>query len=346
ELAQPADGRDEQRDRAGQPDRRPDFESRHGAKRRCQGAPVFPQVRPRDHIVPVRLRDLHSSADRAALERLCRAALAPAWPLLPDGLDLVRVGLVAEQDGYVVGAVAIDLAGSILLLLVDPNWQRRRIGTTLLEFATSRLRAAGVRRAHLGSGGQGYIWPGVPADLPAAVRFFESRGWMWDHRVSDLAADLRGYVAPDRVRERLAAAGVRLAVVEPGDLAEALAFERRHFPEWLRFFEEGRESVLLARDAHGELVGSLLFTGPGRCSVFWPMLGDDMATIGCVGVAEPARRAGIGARSLEARYERADKRVRPLSGLRERCVRSRQAPQRQPEDAERGEKQRVSLAPA
>ena len=146
----------------------------------------------------MRLRDLHPSADGAALERRCRAALAPAWPLLPDGLDLVRVRLVAEQDGYV---------------------------TTLLEWATSRLRAAGVRRAHLGSGGQGYIWPGVPADLPAAVRFFESRGWMWDHRVSDLAADLCGCVAPEGVHERLAAAGARLAVVEPYDLAEALAFE-------------------------------------------------------------------------------------------------------------------------
>jgi GNAT superfamily N-acetyltransferase len=203
--------------------------------------------------------------------------------------------VVAEHDGAVVGAVAVDLAGSILLLLVDPSWQRRRIGTVLLELAAGRLRAVGVSRAHLGSGGQGYIWPGVPADLPTAVPFFERRGWMWDHRVSDLAADLRDYVAPDGVRERVAAAGVRLAVAEPGDLTEALAFERRHFPQWLRFFEEGRESVLLARDARGELVGSLLFTGPGRCSVFWPMLGDDMATIGCVGVAEPARGAGIGA---------------------------------------------------
>jgi len=135
---------------------------------------------------------------------------------------------VAEQDGYVVGAVAIDLAGSIPLLVVQPNWQRRRIGTTLLELATSQLWAAGVRQAHLGSGGQGYIWPGVPANVPAAARFFESRGWMWDHRVSDLTADLRGYVAPDGVHERLAAAGVRLAVVEPGNLAEAPAFERRH----------------------------------------------------------------------------------------------------------------------
>ena len=240
------------------------------------------------------VRDLDPSADRAALERLCRAALAPAWPLPPDGLDLVCAGLVAEQDGDVAGAVAIDLAGSILLLLVDPNRQRRGVGTTLLESATSRLRAAGVRRVHLGSGGRSYIWPGVPADLPAAVRFFESRAWSWDHRVADLTADLRGYVAPEGVHQRLAAAGVTLAVAGPGDRAAALAFERRNFPQWFRFFEEGGESVMLARDARGEVAGSLLFTGPGRCSVFWPMLGDDMATIGCVGVAEPARGVGIG----------------------------------------------------
>jgi GNAT superfamily N-acetyltransferase len=201
---------------------------------------------------------------------------------------------VAEQNGYIAGAVAIELTGSILLLFVDPNLRRRGIGTALLESATGKLRAAGVRSVHLGSGGRSYIWPGVPADLPAAVRFFESRGWTCDHQVTDLTADLRGYVAPGGVRERPEAAGVRLASAGPGDLAEALAFERRHFPDWLRFFEESGESILLARDARGELVGSLLFMGPGRCSVFWPMLGDDMATIGCIGVAEPARRAGIG----------------------------------------------------
>jgi beta-N-acetylhexosaminidase len=243
----------------------------------------------------VHLRELRPSTDRVALERLWQAALAPAWPLLPEGLDLVRAGLVAERDGEVVGAVAIDPAGSIVLLMVDPAWQRRSIGTTLLESAIGRLREAGVPRVHLGSGGRAYVWPGVPADLAGAVRFFERHGWKWDYRATDLTADLRGYVAPDHLFERPAAAGVRLAVAQGGDLAEALAFERSHFPQWLRFFEEGRESILLARDARGAPVGSLLFSGPGRGSVFWPMLGGDMATIGCVGVAEAARRAGIGA---------------------------------------------------
>lgn len=240
------------------------------------------------------LRDLDPAADRTALERLWCAALASDWPLLPDGLDMVRAGLVAEQNGDVVGAAAVDPAGSILLLLVDPIWQRRGVGTALLESATAMLRALGGCSVHLGSGGRSYIWPGVPADLPAAVGFFESRGWTWDHQVTDLTTDLRRYVAPNAVRGRAAVSGVSIAVAGHGDRADALAFEQRHFPEWLHFFEESGESILLARDACGEVVGSLLFTGPGRCSVFWPMLGDDMATIGCVGVAEQARRAGIG----------------------------------------------------
>jgi len=52
---------------------------------------------------------------------------------------------------YGLAIMAIDLAGSILLLLVDPKRQRRRLGTTPLELATSRLQAAGVRRAHQGA---------------------------------------------------------------------------------------------------------------------------------------------------------------------------------------------------
>jgi len=40
-------------------------------------------------------------------------------------------------------------------------------------------------------------------------------------------------------------------------------------------------------------VGSLLFSGPGQCSILWPMLGSDMARIGCVGVAERAAGSGI-----------------------------------------------------
>ena len=93
----------------------------------------------------MRIRALDPLADRSALERLWHAGLAPDWHLLADGLHMARAGLVAEHEGDVVGAVAIDPAGSILLVLVDPGWRRRGVGTELLESATDRLRALGCR---------------------------------------------------------------------------------------------------------------------------------------------------------------------------------------------------------
>jgi len=73
----------------------------------------------------VRLRDLDAAADRAALERLWRVALAPGWPVLPDGLDLVSEGLVAERDGQFADVV-MERLGSRLARAPgmgrDPGW--------------------------------------------------------------------------------------------------------------------------------------------------------------------------------------------------------------------------------
>jgi ribosomal protein S18 acetylase RimI-like enzyme len=101
----------------------------------------------------VTMRALDPVGDRAVLERLWRAALGPPWPLLPGGLDVVRAGLVAEQGGRALGAVGTDPAGSAPLLLIDPAYQRRRLGTRLLDAAFRQLGAAGVRAVRLGSGG-------------------------------------------------------------------------------------------------------------------------------------------------------------------------------------------------
>jgi GNAT superfamily N-acetyltransferase len=150
----------------------------------------------------VRLRALDPGRDLPLLERLWEAALGSVWPLLPGALDIVRDGVVAEAGGggnpadAGLGVIAIDPAGSIPLLLVDPPSQRQGIGTRLLEAGMARLAELGAATVGLGSGGDDYIWPGVPDDLPGAVRFFEARGWGFDDTVIDLVADLRGYEAP------------------------------------------------------------------------------------------------------------------------------------------------------
>jgi beta-N-acetylhexosaminidase len=242
----------------------------------------------------LRLRALDPERDRALLERLWAAALGPVWPLLPGALELLQDGLVAERAEHGVGVVALDPAGSIALLLVDPADQRRGVGARLLQAGMTRLGELGVTTVGLGGGGDNYIWPGVPDDLPGAVGFFEARGWRFDHTVIDLVADLHGYRAPAGVEERAGRAGVSIEVMAEPERAEVLAFEAAAFPDWVSWFERLDSSVLVARDGAGAVVGTLLFGGPPGATIYEPLLGPEAGTIGCVGVAPPAQGAGVG----------------------------------------------------
>jgi beta-N-acetylhexosaminidase len=240
------------------------------------------------------LRRLDPAGDRAALESLWRAALHPAWPFLPAGLGCVKDGLVAEDGDRVVGAVGLDPRGSLPLLMVDPSHQRRGLGTALHDAALARLRALGTRRVKLGSGGEDYIWPGVPDDLPAAAGFFAARGWQWIEQVTDLVCDLDGYRTPEGVHERARRVGVRFEAAGEAELPEVLDFEAATFPNWLRWYQRRREGVLVARAAAGQVVGALIYEGPDPRQLFAPMLGPLTGTIGCVGVAPATQGKGIG----------------------------------------------------
>jgi GNAT superfamily N-acetyltransferase len=108
-----------------------------------------------------RMRPFAPVADRGWAEELWAAALSPAWPPLPAGIAMLRDGLVAEVGADPVGLVAVDMAGSIPLILVHPAHQRRGIGTGLLAAALDKLRAGGTTEVTAAaSGGDDYIWPG------------------------------------------------------------------------------------------------------------------------------------------------------------------------------------------
>jgi ribosomal protein S18 acetylase RimI-like enzyme len=66
--------------------------------------------------------------------------------------------LVAEADGKVVGFVAYELqkkdkTGEIILLAVHPEYQNIGIGTELNLVALQRMKAAGMKLAVVGTGG-------------------------------------------------------------------------------------------------------------------------------------------------------------------------------------------------
>lgn len=242
-----------------------------------------------------RIRPFAAAADRQFAEGLWRAAMPRSWPPLPAGILLPGEGLVAEAGTGPVGLVAADRAGSVPLILVDPAFQRRGIGTGLLAAALEQLHAAGASTVTAASGGGAYIWPGVPRDLPAAVRFFAARGWRHTHDTLDLVTDLARYRPPPGADERAASAGVTITRPSRAEVASVLAFGAAIFPSWARWFSAARpQDILAARDGAGNIAGTLLFQGPGADTVFAPMLGPAAGTIGCVGVAPHLQGHGIG----------------------------------------------------
>jgi GNAT superfamily N-acetyltransferase len=262
---------------------------------------------------PLEIRAFRRSTDLAGVAELWAGALAPEWPVLADGLELLRSGYVAERDGRCIGMVGVAVddmpppggggtaggegdgtpTSSLRFLAVAPDERRRGIATRLVEHALGDLRRRGVRQVAAGSGAGPYIWPGVPLDRPDAVRFFAAIGWDESHVSTDLTAELQA----DDLDEELARfgppGGVSLALAAPDQRPRILEFEDAHFPQWSRSFREPGNDVLVATEA-GEIVGTLLLSGPGHASVYWPMLGEDSAEISCVGVAASQEGRGVG----------------------------------------------------
>lgn len=240
------------------------------------------------------IRPFEPDAERPWVEKLWTAAMPQAWPVLPRGIAALGQGFVAEAPAGRVGFVAVDMAGSIPLILVDRACRRRGIGTSLIEAALDQLRAGGVTDVTAGSGGVSYIWPGVSLDLPDAVGFFAGRGWRRTHETVDLVTDLRGYLAPASVGQRPADAEISTGEATAADVPDVLTFEAATFPQWVRWFEAADARILVARDGQARITGSLLLDGPGATTVFEPLLGRAAGTIGCVGVAPHSQGQGIG----------------------------------------------------
>jgi beta-N-acetylhexosaminidase len=270
---------------------------------------------------PQVVRPYRPEEDAASVFALWQASLEPAWPTtLPlfRGVTEHRTchssdHFVAIQRDQVVGFVATQVdrhrasptrKGGIALLVVHPEARRQGIGRTLHDTAFNHLRRAGVQRAQLAGGGSARFWPGVPANLPEALAFFQACGWEYSETSYDLVQHLGSYQTPPGMFQRVAEGGFAIEGVHPDDAGELLTFEKREFPEWAGAFSHlitdgSYEDMLVARDAAGAVVGSLFVfsreTRSESASVVWRrLLGDDMGGLACVGTAATMRDRGIG----------------------------------------------------
>jgi GNAT superfamily N-acetyltransferase len=245
-------------------------------------------------------RTLHQTwpLSRAAFHRrtIANGVYQPADHLVAQLQDSQVVGFVATQ-GWIIPNLPREQQprAEVIVVLVDPRHQRNGIGRELLGRALAGLAARGFSEVQLGAGARSYFWPGVPADLPHARDFFAACGWPFVEESFDLVASLHDFSSPVGVYERVRVPGATVAVAAPGDVAAVLAFEARHFPQWLPAFEaaardHAHADIVAAKDSSGEVVGSVLAVDHRGGDFIWrQLLGDDLGGVAVLGVADEIR---------------------------------------------------------
>jgi predicted N-acetyltransferase YhbS len=258
----------------------------------------------------------YQTSDFESLKDLWQITLGSNWPLTPEYLARMTTEsavyhegdhIVAEQDGQIVGFVATRVhasgkGGGLPLLIVHPSVQRRGIGTQLHRTALEYLRQRQVETINFTAGGEPF-WPGVPWNSPGAQEFFKASGWNFTYNSYDLTRDLTNYQTPPGVLERAAQQGILYRVATADEAPLIIAFEDLNFPFWTEYFAEtaaeGRYMDILAAWDGDEVVGSLLLSKIDlktrhQDGLWHLMLGDNMGTIGAVGVTEARQGHGIG----------------------------------------------------
>ena len=128
--------------------------------------------------------------------------------------------------------------GWIPVIAVDPDHQRKGVGTALLNAALAWLREHGRKHVWVcGSTGSapGYVFPGVDQDAyPAALALFKKAGFRVHHEPICMSRDLYDWSAADYA----AALGpmpadIRIQPLSPSTVPEFLAFMAEGFPgDW------------------------------------------------------------------------------------------------------------------
>ncbi len=113
-------------------------------------APAAPLPPPPPHP-QVTVRDM-TPGDLDAVAEVDARAFPPEWrvskALLRSSLDNLLLGLVAETEGRIVGHVLVlptSRGCHIARLAVEPAWQARGVGRTLVTFALARAQSQGCR---------------------------------------------------------------------------------------------------------------------------------------------------------------------------------------------------------
>lgn len=205
-------------------------------------------VGPKDTTeVPIKVSSLDLGSDLEQLATVWNTTL-PGYPLSsyklrnlldrPSGHCFVarfRSVLVGFSLAYTTVNGGIT-SGQLAVLAVDPVYQGRGIGTTLITETRAWFRQnLGLNRLALGSAFPRF-WPGIPRDLPSKIQeFFIHRGFRLNPPASrsvDLYQDIRGFQSPEKYVVRAKERGYTFGVLLPEHYEKCVAAQKRNFTDY------------------------------------------------------------------------------------------------------------------
>ncbi|MDD3646944.1 MAG: GNAT family N-acetyltransferase [Candidatus Dojkabacteria bacterium] len=260
----------------------------------------------------INIRKLKTTSDEKKAIKIYRESLGAKWPLdtvtfhniLKNRYSTTYLATVRDSiAGYAITQKNLsEKNGSLVLICILKRFQGKRIGTKLVEHCLKEFRKQSVRKIQVGAGGEIYLWPGVPDNLPQAVSFFKSVGFEYSETSFDLIGNLSEYSTPDWARKRIELNNLKFRTATKTDSKEILNFEKENFPGWANSFRTkfdnmDHSDILFAYDK--EILGTVLLTDQnsnfqGTTLTWNKILGENMGGFGALGVAEKAREKGIG----------------------------------------------------
>lgn len=194
--------------------------------------------------------------------------------------------------------------GGIGALCVHPDFQKRGIGTELLNRAEEYLRENGSPVTTLYY--PHHILPGVPEECSAARVLLEKRGYTNWRECADLKRDLRDFQIPEKVRRALEQnPNVEVRPARDDESTRVIEFVEREFPGgWTystknHFARGGAAHDIIVALENEEVIG-FCHTADFHSNwlmpnTYWfPLLGEKYGGLGPVGLGKAQRKRGLG----------------------------------------------------